>query len=390
MRDVCELCRHDTLRAVYTPERSTRGIGIFLCDHCGLLQSLPRIDRAERAMAAVSSGADWGNVRYGKGFRTQVSLDAVARHADLNSDIALLDVGSNRASFARKFLEAAPNATIVAVEPDERVAHCAHDLPRTDLITARIENVPLETGRFDIVHSCHTIEHLAHPAHVLADHWRVLKDDGLLILDAPNTAILGSPDIVEEWFIDKHLYHFSAHTLERMIEEAGFEIVEGPDTGDRSNLFFVARKSRTARHRIASDNLEANRARALVAKYALTRARNLVALTEVAAEIAELAPRGVAIWGAGRLFDSLVVHGHLDASDLTLLIDTHLKPLVGQRHGCTLADPEALSESDASVIVVMSRDFAGEIAAHAKTLAPHAEILLYSDLLTRACTRLAA
>ncbi len=390
MRDVCELCRHDALRAIYTPERSTRGISVYLCDHCGLLQSLPRIDRAERAVAAVSSGADWGNVRYGKGFRTQVALEAIARHADLNSDIALLDVGSNRASFARKFLEAAPNATIVAVEPDERVADCAQELARTELINARIEDVPLETGRFDIVHSCHTIEHLAHPAHVLADHWRVLKDDGLLILDAPNTAILGSSDIVEEWFIDKHLYHFSAHTLERMIEDAGFEIIEGPDSGDRSNLFFVARKAAAASQRRASDNGEASRAEALVAKYASTRARNLVALTEVAAEIAELAPRGVAVWGAGRLFDSLVVHGHLDARDLTLLIDTHLKPLVGQRHGCALADPEALSESDTSVVVVMSRDFAGEIAAHAKTLAPHAEILLYSDLLTRASTRLAA
>ena len=57
-------------------------------------------------------------------------------------------------------------------------------------------------------------------------------------------------------------------------------------------------------------------------------------------------------------------------SDLTLLIDTHLKPLVGDRHGCALADPEALSESDASVIVVMSRDFAGEIAARRKNARP--------------------
>lgn len=390
MRDVCELCRHDALRAIYTPERSTRGISVYLCDHCGLLQSLPRIDRAERAAAAVSSGANWGNLRYGKGFRTQIAVEAIVRHVDLNSEIALLDVGSNRASFARKFLEAARAATIVAVEPDERVADCARELARTELINARIEDVPLETGRFDIVHSCHTIEHLAHPAHVLADHWRVLKDDGILILDAPNTAILGSSDIVEEWFIDKHLYHFSAHALERMVEDAGFEIIEGPDPGDRSNLFFVARKAAAPLHRRANDAGEATRAEALVAKYASTRARNLVALTEVAAEIAELAPRGVAVWGAGRLFDSLVVHGHLDARDLTLLIDTHLKPLVGQRHGCALADPEALSESDASVIVVMSRDFAGEIAAHAKTLAPHAEILLYSDLLTRASTRLAA
>ena len=84
------------------------------------------------------------------------------------------------------------------------------------------------------------------------------------------------------------------------------------------------------------------------------------------------------------------MHGRFDARDLTLLIDTHLKPHVGERHGCALADPEALSESNAGVVVVMSRDFAGEIAAEAKTLAPHAEIILYTDLLTRARTRHAA
>ena len=99
----CAICANCavTMRfgAIYTPERSTRGISVHLCDHCGLLQSLPRIDRAERAPASVSSGADWGNVRYGKGFRTQIALDALARHADLNDEIALLDVGSNRGSF---------------------------------------------------------------------------------------------------------------------------------------------------------------------------------------------------------------------------------------------------------------------------------------------------
>jgi SAM-dependent methyltransferase len=390
MGDLCELCRRDALRAIYAPERSARGISIHLCDHCGLLQSLPRIDQAGRLPASVSSGADWGNIRYGKGFRADASLAAIARHVDLNGDISLLDVGSNRASFSRKFLDVAPNANVVAIEPDERIADCARGLPRTELIPARVEDVPLEANRFDVVHSCHTIEHLAHPARVLADHWRVLKDNGLLIIDAPNTAILGSADIVEEWFIDKHLYHFSARTLERMIEEAGFEIIDGPDAGDRSNLLFIARKTSYALHRLARDTDEIASAEDLIATYASNRSRNLVAMAAVAAEIAQLAPRGVAVWGAGRLFDSLVVHGRFDTRDLTLLIDTHLKSLVGERHGCALADPEALSESDASVVVVMSRDFAGEIAEQAKTLAPHAEILFYSDLLTRASTRLAA
>ncbi len=389
MSEPCELCRGRDLQPVYRPEGSTRGLSVHLCAGCGLVQSLPRADRAARAPAAVSSGADWGNVRYGKGFRTKAAIETIACHVDFTQEFSLLDVGSNRGSFAKALLAAAPQAQLTAVEPDERVAKSCADLERTQLIEARIEDAALETGRFDAVHSCHTIEHLAHPARTLADHWRVLKPGGILVIDAPNTAILGNDDIVEEWFIDKHLYHFSAHTLGRMIEAAGFEIVRQPDARDRSNLLFVARKTDAA-HEATADREEAERAEKLIAQYMSTRARNLMALTAVAAELVRLAPRGVALWGAGRLFDSLVVHGRFNPHQLTLLIDTHLKALVGERHGCMLAGPDALSESQAGIVVVMSRDFASEIAAEARTLAPHAEILFYSDLIANAQTRLAA
>jgi 2-polyprenyl-3-methyl-5-hydroxy-6-metoxy-1,4-benzoquinol methylase len=386
----CELCGADSLQQAYKAEGSTRQLSVHLCTHCGLVQSLPRIAHAPRRSAAVSGGADWGNVRYGKGFRTKAALDALSRHADLSKELAVLDVGSNRGSFAKAFLAAAPHAHLTALEPDERVVQSCADLPRTELIAARIEDAALESGRFDVVHSCHTIEHLAHPACVLADHRRVLKDGGLLVLDAPNIAFLGNDDVVEEWFIDKHLYHFSARTLGRMIEAAGFEIVEEPDARDRSNLLFVARRKALVAHQPVSDWREADRAEKLITHYTATRARNLMALTAVAAEIARLAPQGVALWGAGRLFDSLVVHGRFDPRALSLLIDTHLKPLVGERHGCALASPDALAGSGAGVVIVMSRDFAHEIEAQAKTLAPNAEIIFYSDLLTRAHTRLAA
>jgi SAM-dependent methyltransferase len=390
MSELCELCGRDALEFLYKPERSTRNIGVHLCTQCGLVQSLPRIDRDKRAPAAVSSGADWGNVRYGKGFRTKIVLETLGRHVDLDSVLSLLDVGSNRGSFAKAFIDAAPNAQLVAVEPDERVVNSCATLERTELVASRIEDAALETERFDVVHTCHTIEHLAHPARALADHWCVLKNNGILILDAPNIALLGVDDVVEEWFIDKHLYHFSACTLGRMIEAAGFEVIQQPDANDRSNLLFVARKRDFEMQDIAADAKEVARAKALVGRYVATRTRNMEALALVAAELAGLAPRGVALWGAGRLFDSLVVHGRFDPRALTLLIDTHLKSLVGERHGCALADPEALAESDAGVVVVMSRDFAGEIAAQAKSLSPHAEIVFYSDLLSRARTKFAA
>ena len=390
MRDLCDLCRHDELEAVYTPERSTRGLTIHLCKHCGLVQSLPRLDRAPRAAMAVSSGADWGNVRYGKGFRTKAALTALRRHADLDSELSILDVGSNRGSFARALLEHAPLARIVAVEPDERVAESCKGLERTELVAARIEDAALESGRFDVVHSCHTIEHLAEPARVLADHWRTLKPGGLLILDAPNLAILDADDIVEEWFIDKHLTHFSARTLMRMVVAAGFDIVDPPETRDRENLLIVAQKSAAPRHAIGPDPREVAEATRLIAAYQAIRAGNLAALSFAAAEIAAMAPRRVAIWGAGRLFDSLVVHGGLDTAALSLLVDTHLKAHVADRHGIALAGPEALADAKPDVIVIMSRGFAEEIAAQAQMLAPRAEIVHYNALLSRARLRKAA
>jgi hypothetical protein len=90
------------------------------------------------------------------------------------------------------------------------------------------------------------------------------------------------------------------------------------------------------------------------------------------------------------LFDALVLHGGFDPKSLALLIDTHLKLHVDERHGMKLSGPEDLAGAKPGLIVVMSRAFAGEISKIAKTHAPNAEILLYSDLLARARGRLAA
>src|SRR3569832_269544 len=139
--DHCDFCGGNSLSFAYQPDGSPRGLKVHVCRHCGLVQSTPRIDRTEkRHDAAVSGGADWGNVRYGKGFRTQAAMDALARHIRFNDRIALLDVGSNRGRFAAAFLEAAPRAEVTAVEPEERYAVASANLPRTKLVRSRIDD----------------------------------------------------------------------------------------------------------------------------------------------------------------------------------------------------------------------------------------------------------
>jgi hypothetical protein len=121
----------------------------------------------------------------------------------------------------------------------------------------------------------------------------------------------------------------------------------------------------------------------LMERYQQTRAYNLAALREAARELNRLQPRKVALWGAGRLFDMLVREGGFDPHSLALLIDIHLKKYMDARHGVTLSAPEALT-SDIDAVIVMSRMFAGEIGDEVRRRAPHAEIILYADLLARA------
>jgi SAM-dependent methyltransferase len=245
MTETCDLCHSSALEPIYEPTASKRGLTVYLCSDCGLVQSLPRV-------AAPCIG-DRKNDRNVQALRSEACLSLIRAHADSDSSFCVLYAGSNRGSFARAMFAAASEATLTCVEPDE--------------------DIRLPDAHFDIVHSCGTIEQRVSPVSTLADYWRALKPDGLLIIDAPNIVPIDSDDIVEEWFIDNHLYHFSHMTLSRLLEASGFEIIVRPDPKDRENLLFAARKSIKPARLFARDPAEVDVALALITSYVTARAR---------------------------------------------------------------------------------------------------------------------
>lgn len=226
---------------------------VYLCSDCGLVQSLPRADRPAPHVAAASSIADGKNVRGGKAFRSEACISLIRAHADLDSTLRVLDVGSERGSFAQAILAAASKALLTCVEPGD--------------------DIRLPAASFDIVHCFRALEQSVSPASMLADYWRALKPGGLLIIDAPNIALIGSDDIVGEWFTDNHLFHFSRRTLARFLEVAGFEIVAGPDSRDHENLLIAARKRKQTTGSVARDYAEVDAALARITSYVTARAR---------------------------------------------------------------------------------------------------------------------
>jgi SAM-dependent methyltransferase len=386
----CDLCSGTALEQIYAPQNSVRRLTVWLCTHCGLLQSLPRADRAPRNGATVSAGADWGNLRYGKGFRAESNLATLRPFLNRNKNLRVLDVGANRGAFALELKAAFPKASVIGIEPDERVVGAWAGKQGFTWLHARLEDTRLENEGFDVVYSCHTLEHLRSAREALLAHRATLAPSGYLFLEVPNTAVMASNDIVEEFFIDKHLYHFSSRTLARLLSATGFRAVALGDTRDPVNLTIVAVKAEAAAHALQADPQEVEAAAALMSAYHAQRMQNLAALAHVARMIDAMAPRKVAIWGAGRLLNSLIQNGGLKPQALAAVVDKHLIRYANEAHGIRLTPPEDLGRVKPDVVVVMSRSFADEIRQEAQARAPGCEVLAYADLLARAKTQMAA
>jgi 2-polyprenyl-3-methyl-5-hydroxy-6-metoxy-1,4-benzoquinol methylase len=390
MSDPCDLCGNAALEQVYAPQGSVRKLTVWLCTHCGLVQSLPRIDHAPRAKASVSADADWGNVRYGKGFRAEANLSTLKPFLPKRRPLRVLDVGASRGAFALELSTAYPNAEIIGIEPDERVVGAWAGKPGFTWLHARLENTRLEANAFDLVYSCHTLEHVKSAREALRHHWETLKPHGHLLLEVPNLAMIGLNDIVEEFFIDKHLYHFSARTLARLLVASGFRAVALADPRDAVNITIVAVKADAGAAPIESDVREVESAAALISSYHAARLQNLSALTSVARMIDAMAPRKVAVWGAGRLLNSLIQNGGLKPASLTAIVDKHLVRYAQDSHGIRLTAPTDLANLKPDIVVVMSRSFASEIREEAQVRVPGCEVVAYADLLARAKTHMAA
>jgi hypothetical protein len=124
----CDLCDSAALDLVYEVPGTARGLKVYVCRDCGLSQSLPRIDHVPRRSAFPDSGAGFGNIRYGKGFRTQFALDTIAKHRPLGEDAKALRSSTNvskRWSLKRAPMTLSTTAIRSSIRP-VRSARCRH------------------------------------------------------------------------------------------------------------------------------------------------------------------------------------------------------------------------------------------------------------------------
>jgi len=162
---------------------------------------------------------------------------------------ALLDVGCAAGSFLAVAAEEGWRPTGVELSAP-MAEYAARTLRLPDVRRGDLLSLELPDQGFDVITLWDVLEHLEDPPAHLRAARRLLKPDGILVIETQNVASFFARLLGRKWQHYKHaehLYHFDPRTLQRLLSEAGFEVVENtPRLGGKyvSMAFLVERVGR--------------------------------------------------------------------------------------------------------------------------------------------------
>ena len=108
------------------------------------------------------------------------------------------------------------------------------------IIKNYFEAAKLPDNYFDLVIMNHTLEHLDNPNLVLKKIHKIIKQDGILLVDVPNAGGIGSKILGDKWpyrLPEEHKHQFTYESLSKFFENSGFKAIHFES---RSGIFEFA------------------------------------------------------------------------------------------------------------------------------------------------------
>lgn len=136
----------------------------------------------------------------------------------------ILDVGCGRGAYLKDVHKLRPDLELYGVD----IGDVEEYLP--DYINFKKssgDNLPFENEKFDLIICFHVLEHVLNPYEFLKEFHRVLKNDGFVYIEMPYYKTTSIPDgNLNFWSDPTHIKPYTYRSVERMLKESGFEVVE--------------------------------------------------------------------------------------------------------------------------------------------------------------------
>jgi ubiquinone/menaquinone biosynthesis C-methylase UbiE len=149
-------------------------------------------------------------------------------------DGRMLDIGCDGATITEILAEKAGVSEVVGIDISEKaVAYSKRKRPGFQLAVGHGEELPFREATFDMIICSEVLEHVDHPDKLLSEINRCLKKGGYSLVMVPRE----TPAFKLLWFLwthfgkgrvwrHAHVQDFGGELLDRVVEEAGFRIVQ--------------------------------------------------------------------------------------------------------------------------------------------------------------------
>lgn len=394
---VCPVCGNTANQVLYEPIGSTCSSLITCCPVCSHLFQVREVIPSREVnkpkqgtiFCGLSCDADYSTIRVGKAQMLSKSAEMLLQQ-EVNKNIrSALDVSAARGDFALWLIDKFSIDKVTCVEPDYYMTESYRDNPRIELLSSDFREAEIRQS-FDLIYSCHSLEHYRNPEEVLKKIAALLSPEGFLYLEVPNLAGLENSSVcVEEYFYDQHRQHFTKQTLIRLLRKCSLSPVV--DGSDDANIRFLCQ-----RHELPSSTLEEanfhSTVRHLVMRYEKRLQNQRSNLPAISEDIIGQIPQDgkLAVVGAGRLLDAFVKYGNfgklLEAAIDVQFLDTYLSTLASSIHGFPLRKIENYIGDSPQTVILMANGASTELKIQIQRRFPMSEIFSAHELLLERMT----
>ncbi len=204
---------------------SQEAFSIVQCTHCGLVFNNPRpLAESMACFYPEQFFQDKMNPLETVFLKSNhvFTIRAIREQKPLGT---LLDVGCGTGRFMTEMRKC--GYQVYGLDPSPKACAIAASSHGERVLNREIFDSGFPDHFFDIITLWHVFEHLMDPPTVLAEIHRLLKPDGMLVVEVPNFGSLESRIFGPYWLhldAPRHLYHFTAETLSQLLTGQGFTI----------------------------------------------------------------------------------------------------------------------------------------------------------------------
>lgn len=327
---------------------------VWFCQECGHILSRPIQDTAEyyssdyKILLNQDDEDQIYEVVDGKvNYRTAHQLEVLNSKLRLHSGQRILDYGCAKASMAASLLKQIPGLDFHFFDVSEMYRSYWERMTTPDKCAVHHINGQW-AGRFDVVTSYFSFEHIPDPRYSAKQVASLLNDDGVFFAIVPDT--FGN---VADFVVVDHVNHFTASSMIRLLRDAGFRSIDVDHDSHRGALVIVARKQGTPTMPRQVQNLQHSVHE--LAKYWTSRSEQIVS-----AENSNMTP--AAIYGSG--FYGSFIYSHLKRPhEIKLFLDQSIYQQGRNLFGVPIVDPSALPAEIQTLYVGLNPKIARQVIA---------------------------